>query len=57
MVPEMQELSEISHKKKTIFSPECFFTGSDYCTTRSNRVKGVYLCQCIATNRKKIDAK
>lgn len=34
---------------KTIVSPECFFTGSDYYATRSNRVKDVYLCHCIAT--------
>lgn len=35
------KLLEISHK--TIVSPECFFTGSDYHATQSNRCLSVSL--------------
>lgn len=48
------KLLKISHK--TIVSSECFFTGSDYYATRSNRIKDVYLCHCIST-KIRIDAK
>jgi len=53
-VTSVYKLLKISHK--TIISPKCFFTGSDYYATRLNRVKNVYLCHCIAT-KIGIDAK